>query len=205
MIVLKADSSHLVFLTVVRVKESITWDLHGDLQMKCRMMALSASKIGTGIVLTIGLNNIYGQQVEQLVNEFNTKKEYEIKEFKQKRSLDSNSYMWILADKLAGKLRSTKEEIYRIAVSNVGVFTEIKVADAEAAKRFKRIWQHNGVGWLTRTINDTTIQAYYGSSTYNTQEMARLIDFLQDECRRQGIETRPKEEVEAMLREWGER
>ena len=173
--------------------------------MKCRMMALSASKIGTGIVLTIGLNNIYGQQVEQLVNEFNTKKEYEIKEFKQKRSLDSNSYMWILADKLAGKLRSTKEEIYRIAVSNVGVFTEIKVADAEAAKRFKRIWQHNGVGWLTRTINETTIQAYYGSSTYNTQEMARLIDFLQDECRRQGIEIRPKEEVEAMLTEWGKR
>ena len=35
--------------------------------------------------------------------------------------------------------------------------------------------------------------------------MARLIDFLQDECRRQGIETRPKEEVEAMLKEWGEK
>ena len=54
-------------------------------------------------------------------------KEYEIKEFKQKRSLDSNSYMWILADKLAEKLHSTKEEIYRIAVANVGVFTEIKI------------------------------------------------------------------------------
>ena len=36
-------------------------------------------------------------------------------------------------------------------------------------------------------------------------KIVRLIDFLQDECRRQGIETRPKEEVEAMLREWGER
>ena len=77
--------------------------------MKCRLLSFSASKIGTEIVLTIGLNNIYGQQVEQLVNEFNTKKEYEIKEFKQKRSLDSNSYMWILADKLAEKLHSTKE------------------------------------------------------------------------------------------------
>ena len=173
--------------------------------MKCRLLSFSASKIGTEIVLTIGLNNIYGQKVEQLVNEFNTKKEYEIKEFKEKRSLDSNSYMWILADKLAEKLHSTKEEIYRIAVANVGVFTEIKVADAEAAKRFKRIWQHNGVGWLTRTINETTIQAYYGSSTYNTQEMARLIDFLQDECRRQGIETKPQEEIDSMLKEWGDK
>lgn len=170
--------------------------------MKCRIMALNASKIGTGIVLTIGLNNTYSKQVEQLVNGFNTQKEYEIREAKQKRSLDSNSYMWTLADKLAEKLHSTKEEIYRIAVANVGVFTEIKVADVEAAKRFKQIWQHNGVGWLTKTINKTTIQAYYGSSTYNTQEMARLIDFLQDECKRQGIEVRPQWEVDAMLTEW---
>ena len=113
--------------------------------MKCRIMALNASKIGTGIVLTIGLNTTYSKQVEQLVNGFNTQKEYEIREAKQKRSLNSNSYMWTLADKLAEKLHSTKEEIYRIAVANVGVFTEIKVADTEAAKRFKQIWQHNGV------------------------------------------------------------
>lgn len=173
--------------------------------MRFRINALNMANFGTGIVLTIGLNTTYSKQVEQLVNGFNTKKEYEIREAKQKRSLNSNSYMWTLADKLAEKLHSTKEEIYRIAVANVGVFTEIKVADVEAAKRFKQIWQHNGVGWLTKTINETTIQAYYGSSTYNTQEMARLIDFLQDECKRQGIEVRPQWEVDAMLTEWDKR
>ena len=170
--------------------------------MRFKPTAINVSNFGTGIVLNIGLNNTYSKQVEQLVNGFNTQKEYEIREAKQKRSLNSNSYMWTLADKLAEKLHSTKEEIYRIAVANVGVFTEIKVADVEAAKRFKQIWQHNGVGWLTKTINETTIQAYYGSSTYNTQEMARLIDFLQDECKRQGIEVRPQWEVDAMLTEW---
>ena len=172
-------------------------------EMRFKPTGISATDYGTGIVLTIGLNNTYSKQVEQLVNGFNTQKEYEIREAKQKRSLNSNSYMWTLADKLAEKLHSTKEEIYRIAVANVGVFTEIKVADVEAAKRFKQIWQHNGVGWLTKTINETTIQAYYGSSTYNTQEMARLIDFLQDECKRQGIEVRPQWEVDALLKEWG--
>lgn len=171
--------------------------------MKCKIMALNVSKIGTGIVLTIGLNSMYGKQVEQLANGFNCQKEYEIKEAPKKRSLDSNAYLWVLADKLAEKLRTTKEEIYKIAVSQVGVFEEIKVTSPEAGKRFKRIWQQNGLGWLTKTIDDTTILAYYGSSTYDSKQLSRVIDFLQEECKEQGIEVRPQWEVDAMLKEWG--
>ena len=171
--------------------------------MRFKATAITATNCGTGIVLNIGIPITYGKQIESVIQGFTPQNEYELKPYKQKRSLSANALAWVYCDKLAEKLHSTKEEIYRIAVANVGVFTEIKVADAEAAKRFRQIWQHNGVGWLTKTINETTIQAYYGSSTYNTQEMARLIDFLQDECKRQGIEIRTKEEVESMLREWG--
>lgn len=172
---------------------------------RLRFTGLNLSDTGVGLILHIGIPKKYLNAVQGILERFNASYEYEIKPYKQKRSLSANAIAWVYCDKLAEKLHSTKEEIYRIAVANVGVFTEIKVADAEAAKRFKQIWQHNGVGWLTKTINETTIQAYYGSSTYNTQEMARLIDFLQDECKRQGIETRPQEEIDSMLREWGER
>ena len=171
---------------------------------RLRFTGLNLTDTGVGLVLHIGIPKKYLNAVQSILERFNASFEYEIKPYKEKRSLSANAIAWVYCDKLAEKLHSTKEEIYRIAVANVGVFTEIKVADAEAAKRFKRIWQHNGVGWLTRTINETTIQAYYGSSTYNTQEMARLIDFLQDECRRQGIETRPQEEIDSMLKEWSE-
>ena len=170
---------------------------------RIRFNALDVVDMGVGIILKINVPTKYKNAIQTILDGFKAGNEYDIEPHKEKRSLSANAIAWLYCDKLAEKLHSTKEEIYRIAVANVGVFTEIKVADAEAAKRFKRIWQHNGVGWLTRTINETTIQAYYGSSTYNTQEMARLIDFLQDECRRQGIEIRPKEEVEAMLKEWG--
>jgi hypothetical protein len=173
--------------------------------MRFRINALNIANFGTGIVLTIGLNNTYSKQVEQLVNGFNTQKEYEIREAKQKRSLDSNSYMWTLADKLAEKLRTTKEEIYKIAISHVGVFEELEFTSKEAMERFKRIWHQNGLGWLTKTIDDTTVLAYYGSSTYDTQQMARLIDYIQEECKEQGIETRPQWEVDAMLTEWDKR
>ena len=172
---------------------------------RIRFNALDVVDMGVGILLHISVPMKYKNAVQTILDGFKAGNEYDIEPHKEKRSLSANAIAWVYCDKLAEKLHSTKEEIYRIAVANVGVFTEIKVADAEAAKRFKQIWQHNGVGWLTRTINETTIQAYYGSSTYNTQEMARLIDFLQDECRRQGIEIRPKEEVEAMLTEWGKR
>ena len=172
---------------------------------RLRFTGLNLTDTGVGLILHIGIPKKYLNAVQGILERFNASFEYEIKPYKEKRSLSANALAWVYCDKLAEKLHSTKEEIYRIAVANVGVFTEIKVADAEAAKRFKRIWQHNGVGWLTRTINETTIQAYYGSSTYNTQEMARLIDFLQDECRRQGIETKPQEEIDSMLKEWGER
>ena len=36
----------------------------------------------------------------------------EIKEFRKKRSLDSNNYFWHLCDQIADKLGRTKEDIY---------------------------------------------------------------------------------------------
>ena len=170
--------------------------------MRFRINALNIANFGTGIVLTLGVPLVYGKQLETLVGKFKANTEWELKPYKAKRSLSANNYAWLLIDKLAEKLHSTKEEVYKIAVSRVGVFEEIKVNSAEAGKRFKRLWHQNGLGWLTKTIDDTTVLAYYGSSTYDTQQMARLIDYIQDECKEQGIEVRPQWEVDAMLKEW---
>lgn len=170
--------------------------------MRCKITSINATNFGTGIVLRLGVPTIYAKQIETIVGEFNPNNEYELKPYKQKRSLSANAYLWVLADKLADKLRTTKEEIYKIAVAQVGVFEEIKVTSPEAGKRFKRIWQQNGLGWLTKTIDDTTILAYYGSSTYDSKQLARVIDYLQEECVQQNIEVRPQWEVDAMLKEW---
>lgn len=171
--------------------------------MRFKINALNIADFGTAIVLTMGVPRIYGKQLETIVSGFKANTEYELKPYKQKRSLSANAYAWVLCDKLADKLRTTKEEIYRQAVSHVGVFEEIKVTSPEAGKRFKRVWQQNGLGWLTKTIDETTILAYYGSSTYDTKQMHRLVDYLQEECAEQNIEVRPQWEVDAMLKEWG--
>ncbi len=170
--------------------------------MRFKISALNVANFGTGIVLTLGVPSVYAKQLETLTSDFVANQEWELKKYKQKRSLSANAYLWVLCDKLADKLRTTKEEIYRHIIDQVGVFEEIKVNSPEAGQRFKRIWQQNGLGWMTKTINETTILAYYGSSTYDSKQLSRVIDFLQAECVNQGIEVRPSWEVEAMLKEW---
>ena len=65
---------------------------------------------------------------------------------------------------------------------------------AEAADRFERIWEGRGLGWACERIDSklegfVNIIAYYGSSTYDSKEMARLIDSVVRDCEEQGIQT----------------
>ena len=121
--------------------------------MRCKITSINATNFGTGIVLSLGVPTIYAKQIETIVGEFNPNNEYELKPYKQKRSLSANAYLRVFADKLADKLKTTKEKVYRQAIDHVGVFEEIKVTSPEAGQRFKRIWQQTGLGWLTKTID----------------------------------------------------
>ena len=72
----------------------------------------------------------------------------ELKE--DKRSLDANSYMWVLCDKIAKKLSQdgtliTKEMVYKDAISNMGIF-ETMIISEKALENFKRVWAKNRIG-----------------------------------------------------------
>lgn len=121
------------------------------------------------------------------------------------RSLNANSYFWKLADELAKVLRITKDEVYARAIKQVGVYEVMTVAIA-GYPHFKRIWEGNGTGWLVDRICDdgvnATIHAYYGSSTYNSMQMARLIDWLVQEANEQGIDTLTPRERSLLISQW---
>lgn len=173
--------------------------------MKVKINALNAMQAGDSIVVNMSIPSSYKNAVQSFIDGFNAANDYELKRVKQKRSLSANGYAWVLMDKIAAALRITKEEVYRKAINDVGVFTVIKVTDADAALRFRAIWQANGLGWLTKTVDGTTVYAYYGSSTYDTAEMARLIDYIVDEAKRLHIETLPPEKLEIIKTEWGKK
>jgi hypothetical protein len=47
--------------------------------------------------------------------------------------------------------------------------------------------------------------AYYGSSRYNKEEMNVLIDYVVQECKELGIETKDDEEINSLIKEWGDK
>ncbi len=133
----------------------------------------------------------------------------EIKPYRKKRSLDANGYYWQLNSKLAEKLNVSPVEIYRQHIQNIGNNYEILPLKDEAVEKFCEAWAKNGIGWLTNTLGNsklegyTNIMAYYGSSTYDSKQMAQLIDMMVDDCKEQGIETATPEEIERMKQQYG--
>ena len=53
------------------------------------------------------------------------------------------------------------------------------------------------------SMTGVQLQCYYGSHTYDTEEMSRLIDGVVTECRELGIETLPPDELKRMKEQWG--
>lgn len=145
----------------------------------------------------------------QFVAEMKQGKRYdaELKEHRENRSLDANAYCWVLLDKLASLLNTTKTELYLRYIKSVGVFKDWTLTEEEA-KTFCVAWSMIGTGWPTEAVDfdsdgdRKTIRAYYGSSTYNTKQMSRLIDAIVADCKEQGIETLTPRELDAMKERW---
>ena len=72
------------------------------------------------------------------------------------------------------------------------------------------MWVAQGIAWFceiadTTYIDDTEfkiINAYYGSSSFNSKQMSRLIDGVVQDCKAYEIETKSNAEIESLLKEW---
>ena len=160
--------------------------------------------------LTLEINE--RNDFENLVDEMRDKDKLsiEVKPYREKRSLDANAYFFVLADKLAEKLHVSKIDIYRNAVREIGGVSEIVCVRNEAVERLCDGWRQNGIAWQTETFPSkipgcTNVILYYGSSTYDTAQMSRLIENIVQDCQAVGIETRTPDEIANMLSLWGER
>lgn len=130
-------------------------------------------------------------------------------EYRQKRSLDANAYTWVLCQKISEAVGNiTKEDVYRQAVRQCGPFDIVPIRD-EAVDDFIARWRTQGLGWFAEIEDESKLEGftriimYYGSSTYNTQEMSVLLDNIITEAQELGIETKTPDELAAMKAGWG--
>jgi hypothetical protein len=134
--------------------------------------------------------------------------EYEVKRVRKQRSLDSNSYLWLLCTEIADTIGISKEEVYRRNIREGGEYTPLPIKQ-EAVDDFSRIWQSHGIGWFCDVVDNSKIPgykllfAYHGSSEYDSKQMSLLIDRVKADAESVGIETLPPEKLSAMMNEWG--
>lgn len=131
------------------------------------------------------------------------------KQYRQKRSLDANSYFWVLCNKLAEKTRLPKDEIYRSAIKNIGGNCYTSPVLLEEKDNAIRMWESHGLGWVCEDTGSSKLEGctniifYAGSSFYDTAQMSRLIDNIVQDCKTVGIETMTPEQLQILKEEWG--
>lgn len=134
--------------------------------------------------------------------------EVKIEPVRHKRSLDANGYLWVLCDKIAKEIGTTKVEVYKSHIRDVGRFDDVCVVE-KAAKHFVEKWNEKGDGWLAEIqpvcqINGCEkVRCYYGSSVYDTREMSILINNIIYEAKELDIETLTPNELEELKQKWG--
>lgn len=178
--------------------------------MRFKVSALNIANFGSGLVLTLGIPIAYAKQLESIVGHFVANEDYELKRYRKKRSLDANAFCWAICTEIAKAIGQTKEYVYRDAISHVGVYEVLQFTDTpdksrfDAMKSFKQKWASNGEGWLTKTLDadKCIVQAYYGSSRYDTKEMSILVDYLKRQADDLGIQFLTEAEIDLLKREW---
>ena len=138
-------------------------------------------------------------------------KEYDadLKEHRERRSLDANAYFWVLAGKLAAKLGVSPEDVYRQYIRDVADNYVVQPVREDLLEHWDRIWCKRHLGRMTedmgpckRTEGYNNVRCFLGSSDYDTAQMSRLIDLIVEDCKEQGIETMTPEELGALKEAW---
>lgn len=130
------------------------------------------------------------------------KTKYELSEHKDKRSLTANGYLWVLLQKIADVLRSTKDEVYEEMLNRYGQLQTDEKGEPYKITVKSEVDMSKIEGHYKRYKSNGKFTAYFvikGSSKYSKKEMAILLDGVISECKELDIETKPEEEIKNLL------
>lgn len=126
---------------------------------------------------------------------------------KKSRSLDANAYCWVLCTEIGKAMKMSKDDVYRRAISEGNEYYPLPIKE-ELVEDFQRRWATHGTGWVAAVVDDSKLDgyklvfAYYGSSTYDTKQMADLIDRLIEDARALDIPILTEREISLMKEGW---
>lgn len=136
----------------------------------------------------------------------------EIVRKKKKRSKNANDFLWEMCTQISEELAKekiivSKEEVYREHIKQAGKCEFVAVSE-KAADSLIEAWNTHGIGWFAEKVDYCKIDGcvkvclYYGSSTYDTVEMSRLLDSVLHLAESIGIFVGSPSEIALLKSEW---
>ena len=127
----------------------------------------------------------------------------EVEEYRNRRTRDANACLWWCIQRIAQAINTDSWSVYISMLHRYGSFTTVTVKE-EALNDLRRKWREvDEIG--NRIINGRTYvdaNLYFGSSTYNVQEFAHLLEGVISEMKEMGLETPLPDDIRYALERW---
>ena len=123
--------------------------------------------------------------------------------FIRKRSLDANAMMWACLKEIADAINADKWDVYLRMLKRYGKFTYVVVKE-NAVEAMKKQWRECEVVGDYEVNGQKAVQmlCYFGSSTYDTKEFAKLLDGIVSEMKEMGLQPPPSKKMQIALENW---
>ena len=127
----------------------------------------------------------------------------EIKQYRERRSLNANAYAWLLIGQIADAVRAGKDEIYLQCLKRYGQSELISVLSHVPIGNYVKYYEEAGESKLNGK-DFTHYRVYKGTSEMDTREMSIFIDGVCSEARELGIQVETPNQIAEMKARWGE-
>lgn len=135
-------------------------------------------------------------------------KQYDLRLHREKRSLDANAYCWVLINRIAEKIHEPPVVIYRRYIRDIGCRVHIVLVNISDLELETASFMAGHIGRMVSVEECVTnpdkvfLHKKYGSSNYDTRQMAAFIDAIVQDAQALGIETKDPNEIESLLNSW---
>ena len=128
---------------------------------------------------------------------------YEVKEYKERRSLDANAYYWSLIGQISEKLREHgtvigKEELHFKYLKEYGQGYTIPLPANQNIEGYIKYYEYQGKGNLNG-IEVKFYRIYKPSHEMNSKEFWLLIKGVEHEAQQLGIETLEEKKLRELV------
>lgn len=133
-------------------------------------------------------------------------KQFELKEYKEKRSLNANAYFHVLVNQLARHFNISDEDMkikMNLDYGTIARFEDGRIKGCKVPKEtnMKEIYKYSK--WYKEDDDGYDCYIFYKEThTLDTKEMSQLINGVVQECEDAGIEVKTSEEIKSLLDRW---